>query len=268
MKLRLDGNRKAQLIVVLLAAAGLKLYYSTATVNQLRWILAPTTLLVELISRTRFEFESHAGYVSSDHTFLIAASCAGLNFLITAFLMLSLGGLWRNRSRNIPWRFIPATVLFAYLATIVANTVRISTALQLRDFSLGRSQLSFDEVHRFEGIFIYFGFLLLLFLVSEKLPYAKDTQPLSPISRSGFLRRALFPVLVYYGITLAIPVVNGAYRHGKDFWEHSAFVLVIPWLLILPLAVFRFCKERYVETSWLSHPGKNGNPVIRSQSLG
>ncbi len=54
MKLRLDGKRKAQLIVVLLGGAALKLYYSAATVNQLRWILAPTTLLVELISRTRF----------------------------------------------------------------------------------------------------------------------------------------------------------------------------------------------------------------------
>ncbi len=256
MKLRLDGKRKAQLIVVLLGGAALKLYYSAATVNQLRWILAPTTLLVELISRTRFEFESHAGYMSSDHTFLIAASCAGVNFLITAFLMLSLGGLWRNRSRNIPWRFIPATVLFAYLATIVANTVRISTALQLRDFSLGRSQLSFDEVHRFEGIFIYFGFLLLLFLVSEKLPFGKRTQPLSPIARTDFLPRALFPVLVYYGVTLGIPVANGAYRQGMDFWEHSVFVLVTPWLLILPLAVFRFCKERYVETKLVKSPGK------------
>ena len=260
MKLTLNGNRKAQLIVVLLVGAALKLYYSTATVNQLRWILAPTTLLVELISRTRFEFESHAGYINSDHTFLIAASCAGVNFLITAFLMLSLGGLWRNRSRKIPWGFIPATVLFAYLATIVANTVRISTALRLRDFPLGRGQLSFDEMHRFEGIFIYFGFLLLLFLVSEKLPYAKDTQPLSPIARTDFLRQALFPVLVYYGVTLAIPVANGAYTSGTDFWKHSAFVLVIPWLLILPLAVFRFCKERYVERSRLSRPRQDAQP--------
>src|SRR6266581_9094745 len=107
MKLRLNGNCKAQLIVVLLGGAALKLYYSTATVNQLRWILAPTTLLVELISRTRFEFESHAGYISSDHTFLIAGSCAGVNFLITAFLMLSLRKLWRDRSQNIVWKFIP-----------------------------------------------------------------------------------------------------------------------------------------------------------------
>ena len=128
-------NRNAQLVVVLLCALTLKLYYSTASANQLRWILAPTTVLVELVSGTPFEFESHAGYITSDRSFVIAASCAGVNFLITAFLMLSLRKLWRDRSRNPPvnvaWKFIPAAALFAYLATLVANTVRISTALRL-----------------------------------------------------------------------------------------------------------------------------------------
>src|SRR5689334_5204226 len=74
----------AQLAVVVLCALALKFYYSTATPNELRWILAPTTALVELLSGRSFEFESFTGYMSSDHTFVIAVSCAGVNFLITA----------------------------------------------------------------------------------------------------------------------------------------------------------------------------------------
>src|SRR6267142_5972898 len=74
--------RNAQLFVVVLCAAAVKLYYSTASVDQLRWILAPTTFVVGLISGSRFEFESHAGYLNSDRSFVIAASCAGVNFLI------------------------------------------------------------------------------------------------------------------------------------------------------------------------------------------
>src|SRR5260370_35918919 len=123
-------KRLAQLVVVLLSALLLKLYYSTASPNQLRWILAPTTFLVELVSGTTFSLESHAGYMTSDRSFIIAASCAGVNFLITSFLMLSLRRLWRdqsqNRSDNPAWRFIPIAALFAYFATLVANTVRIS----------------------------------------------------------------------------------------------------------------------------------------------
>jgi exosortase K len=243
---RLTYTYIAQLVAVLLGALTLKLYYSTASANELRWILAPTTFLVELISGTHFRFESHAGYISSDRSFLIAASCAGVNFLITSFLMLSLRQLWRDRSQNIPWRFLPAAALLSYFATLVANTVRISTALQLRRIPLEISWLNRNELHRFEGILIYFGFLLLLFMVNERMSSANasggpgDADP-------GLLRKYLFPLLIYYATTLGIPLANGIYRGGiasTDFWQHSVFVLLTPLLLILPLTTFRLCRDR------------------------
>ena len=239
-----------QLAVVLLIALALKLGYSSASPNQLRWILAPTTLLVELVSATEFEFESHAGYMSDDHSFLIAGSCAGVNFLITSFLMLSLRKLWRVRSQGrsqnapgLPWRFIPIAAVFAYLATLVANTVRISTALRLRHMQLDTGWLSENQFHRFQGIFIYFGFLLLLFMVNEKL--GRDDVVQYPTQAShgvaDLFRQSFFPLLVYYATVLGLPLANAAFRSGSvanDFWEHSLFVLLIPPLLILPLAMF------------------------------
>ena len=239
-------NRVAQLVVVLFCALTLKLYYSTASVNQLRWILAPVSVLVELISGSSFEFESHAGYMSSDRSFVIAASCAGVNFLITSFLMLSLRKLWRDRSRTMSWGFIPAAAVFSYLATLVANTVRISTALRLRRMPLEVSWLSGNQLHRFEGIFVYFGFLLLLFMVSEKMSSENisglPSRAASPTG-AGLVRQSFFPLLVYYGTMLGIPLANGGYRQGADFWEHSLFVLLTPLLLILPLATFRLYRR-------------------------
>lgn len=269
-------NRSAQLVVVLLCALGLKLHYSTASANQLRWILAPTTVLVELVSGARFEFESYAGYSSNDHTFLIAASCAGVNFLITSFLMLSLRRLWRVRSQNgsaehdYAWRFIPIAALFAYLTTLVANTVRISIALQMKQLPPEIGWLSPNQLHRFEGVFIYFGFLLLLFLISEKLNYrtgsgpgrppgqqgsssGKDRMltissenPTRPVYRAGLFRQSLFPLLIYYVTTLGIPLANGVYHRGaaaNEFLEHSVFVLLIPVLLIVVIAAFRLGRD-------------------------
>jgi exosortase K len=223
-------NRSAQLFVVLLCAATLKLYYSTASPNQLRWILAPTTVLVELVSARSFEFESYAGYISSDRTFLIAASCAGVNFLITSFLMLALRKLWRDRTQNLAWRFIPMAAIFAYLTTLVANTVRISIALQLQRMRVETTWLNQDQLHRVEGIFIYFGFLLLLFVISERM---------NSEDRSTLWRLSLFPLSIYYATALGIPLANGAYRQGTDFWKHSLFVLLTPLLPILVLAIFR-----------------------------
>jgi exosortase K len=246
MNLKSNFKRNAQLVVVVLCAAAVKLYYSTASVNQLRWILAPTTFVVELVSGARFEFESYAGYASSDRSFVIAASCAGVNFLITAFLMLSLSKLWRDRAQKVAWIFFPAAALVAYLATIVANTVRIATALRLHRMPLETGWLSPGQLHRLEGIVIYFGFLLLLFLVSEKLS-SKGRR--SRENTYGLFQRSVFPLLVYYATTLGIPLANGAYRQGRDFWEHSLFVLLTPLVLFLPLAIFRFCRHQRLAKS-------------------
>ena len=242
----LTPKRGAQLLVILVCALGLKLYYSSASPNDLSWILAPTTFLVEFVSGRQFDFESHAGYLSSDRTYLIAASCAGVNFLITAFLMLSLRKLWVSRgvSPKAPlqeWIFIPAAALFAYLATLIANTVRISIALWMQQTSFEVSWLSPNQLHRFEGVFVYFFFLLLFFVISERVAAGRSSSWFRlPVSH--WLRLSAFPLLVYYGIMLGIPLANGAYRKATDFWEHSLYVLLIPLPLVLLSAAFHFHK--------------------------
>lgn len=266
MKLRFSLRRAAQLAIVLLSALGLKQYYSTASVNQLRWILAPTTFVVELVTGFQFEFESHAGYMSSDRSFVIAASCAGVNFLITAFLMLSLRKLWREEESA--WRFIPVSAVVAYLATLVANTVRISSALSLQQTHLEIGGLNGNQLHRLEGIFIYFGFLVMLFLLREKMGRGNGTQSMTaprpnpatsgshdktsalrsaakerPSTALGLFRQALFPLLIYYATTLGIPLATTAYRSGPAtdaLWEHFAFVLSAPLILVIPLATVHF----------------------------
>lgn len=207
----------AQLAIVLLCALALKLYYSTATADELLWILAPTTRLVELLSGRTFVFESYTGYMSSDQRFVIAVPCAGVNFLLTAFLMLCLRRLWCARFESVSWRFLPIAAVFAYVATLIANTVRICVALEIQRRSIDVSWLSNNQLHRLEGIVVYFGFLLLLFILTE---------------RSESRRKVLlFPLAVYYATTLGIPLVNGAYLQA-DFWEHFIFVLLFPVLLL------------------------------------
>ncbi len=245
MSAKVISKRNAQLVVVLLCAVAIKLYYSTASVNQLRWILAPTTAAVELISDSRFEFESHAGYINSERSFVIAAPCAGINFLITAFLLLSLRRLWEDRPQAATWSFIACAALCAYLATLVANTVRISTALLLKRAALETGWLNQNQIHRLEGILVYFGFLLLLFVISERT----RTEHSSRSAKFGdLLRQSCFPLLIYYATTLGMPLANGAYHQGAIFWEHSLFVLLTPLPLILALAAYLILKQPLART--------------------
>jgi len=234
MSPRFNWTRIAQCVVALAGALALKLHYSTASADQLRWILAPTAAVVELVSGVSFEFESRAGYISRERGFLIANSCAGVNFLIAAFLTLSMRKLLGGRSKAGAWGFLPISAMIAYLATLVANTTRITLALLMRQSQAETGPWSGwmnpDQLHRFEGVFIYFGFLLLLFVASEKMSAEKT---------SGSLRRLFLPLLVYYAIALGLPLLNGAYRQGIDFWRHALFVLLIPLLLTLSSLIFR-----------------------------
>src|SRR5256714_11049531 len=177
---------------MLACALSLKWFYSTATVDQLRWILWPTTKLVELVTGAQFEFESRAGYMNSEHTFLISASCAGVNFLITAFVMLALRKLWKDRNEKTRWRVIPIAAVLAFVATIVTNTVRISLALQMLGAQRRNRWLNAEELHRLEGILVYFGFLLLLFVVVDEVDRRSRGQHDEQASRVS-LSRFLFP---------------------------------------------------------------------------
>ena len=219
MKRRLIWS--AQLLVVVLCALALKVYYSTATPDELRWILAPTTALVELLSGRSFTFESYAGYMSSDHRFVIAVSCAGVNFLLTAFLMLGVRRLWRERFQALSWRFLPVVAVVAYVTTVIANAVRICIALEIQRYSIEVSGLTGNQLHRLEGIVVYFGFLLLLFVLTEKGSAAPRR------------RLVLFPLAIYYATTLGLPLLNGSYRQGIPFLEHSLFVLLLPLILLV-----------------------------------
>lgn len=239
-----------QLIAVLLCAYALKFHYSTASVDQLRWILAPTTFLVELFSGRKFAFESHAGYMSADHTFLIAASCAGVNFLLTAFLMLTMRKLWTNRFSNLSWAFLPGAAVTAYIATILANTMRISIALQLPRHTLNVGWLNSEQFHRLEGIVVYFAFLILLYVLSErfsgKASENYETQPRG-IRLSQWVTRSqlIFPLVIYYVTTIGFPLLNGAYKRSGEFWEYSLFVLVTPIVLIVPLGLLKSSPHIY-----------------------
>ena len=231
----------AQLAIVALCALALKQYYSTATANELRWILAPTTLLVELLSGRSFTFESYTGYMSSDHTFVIAVSCAGVNFLITAFVMLALRRLWQGRFESVSWRFLPMSMAIAYVTTVIANAMRIVIALEIQRRSLEVNGLTGNQLHRLEGIVVYFGFLMLLFVVVER-------------------KLLMFPVIIYYAMTLGVPLVNGAF-HRPGFWEHFGFVMVMPLVVMLPVLFVRSVRTRFTGLFKMKHVNLEKNHV-------
>jgi exosortase K len=203
-----------------LLAAGLaavcwsKAAYSRAGASELDFLLAPTARGVELLTGLAFAKEAGAGYVNLELGVAIAPACSGTNFLIVAFAALLVGFVPRcgTLPRKLAW--FGASAVFAFFATIVVNTLRIT--LSLGERALGPSLwLSPGAAHRAVGVVVYLGCLLALYAAVERG------------FRGGPGRAASFavPLACYLGVTLLVPLLRGAAAR-PDYATHASVVLL------------------------------------------
>jgi len=152
--------------------------------------------------------------------------------------MLGLRQLWKDRFKQTrtPWTFLPISAAVAYGTTVIANTARISIALQMQATHLKFWALDPEQLHRLEGIIVYFGFLLMLFVLGERRRRELDSLSL--------LRACVFPLAIYYAVTLGLPLANGAYRQS-GFWEHSIFVVLAPMVVILFISLLANLTKKF-----------------------
>jgi exosortase K len=154
------------------------------------------------------------GYFSPERLFLIEKSCAGINFVIAAFGMLTFARLHRVEHGRSGARLLAVSAAASYAAAVIVNATRITIAMCLAAHPVALSTFTAAEVHRVEGIAVYFGGLVLLYELA-----------------SGS-RRILLPLVWYYAVTLVIPIANGASLSDASFVKHALVVLVLPVLLI------------------------------------
>jgi len=195
-------------LVALGVAFALKRFYSTASAADLRFVLAPTTWLVEVAGGHSFDWTS-GGYLSTELRFLIAPVCAGVNFLIVAFAGLVLGFVRPARPAWQNLGILLASAAAAYATTVLANALRILVAIPLwtSGFSLGG--ITGARLHELVGVVVFLGMLLLLHLAARRLVRA-------PV-------RVWVPLLPYAGVMLVVPLLGGAHRR-PEFWGHAGIV--------------------------------------------
>jgi exosortase K len=157
------------LAVTALVIWGMKRHYSGARADDLWWILTPTTRVVSAITGTAFVAVPSEGHVSYERLFVIEKSCAGINFQVAAFGMLVIALLYRARSRLSGLSVLGASLLASYGAAIVVNAVRITIAMWLADRPSTIWAFTPAQVHRLEGIVVYFAGLVLLYELARRV---------------------------------------------------------------------------------------------------
>lgn len=226
---------------------GIKYFYRSAAVSDLRWILAPTAGWVRILSGIPFVYEPGAGYVNHSFRFLIASSCSGVQFMLIASATLLYSFVHRMPTKGKGMCWTACSFLFSYVYTVLVNGIRIVLSIYL-PLSLPRELFSGgwltpDRFHTITGAVVYFTALFILY----RLAAAYTGQPAftGQPARSGcvpacapvltFLRRCLPPVFWYFTIALGIPFLNGAFGNNqKAFTEYALILAGTGLLLLLP----------------------------------
>lgn len=224
------------ILFTIMIAIGLKHHYSQASTENLNWILAPTVGFVEQLSGITFEKEAHTGFISRTHRFIIAKSCAGINFLIIAFCMLIFSRVQQIKPVGTKILFFIKSVITAYFLTITVNALRIVAAVYLFEIDIYSEGgwLTRERLHRIEGTALYFFFLCLLYFGMVRR-FGKNRAPHHE-EREKSLRLSTLktPLFWYLLVTLLVPLIRRSFKGNlAGFLEHSFFVIIISTTILL-----------------------------------
>lgn len=142
---------------------------NTATIN-LSWILAPVSLLTELLTGLNFHPVAAGGYVYPPLNIIIDKSCAGINFLIVSLMLTIYSRLKTSESLKKTGLHYIILLIFSYSVTIFANSLRITGAILITRLlqSIDRMDL-YHQLHHAEGIVVYLSMLIIYYLLLEKI---------------------------------------------------------------------------------------------------
>ncbi len=147
----------------------LKFGFKLADNNDLIFLLKPTDKLVGFLTGSHSIYLSDSGYYHEHLNIIIDKSCSGFNFWILCFLLftyLTVKHIDKTLSKILT---IPTALIGAYLLTIFVNTSRIfaSIAVQTQTKSIFMNQQHI--VHEAIGIITNLTFLILAYVLIEKL---------------------------------------------------------------------------------------------------
>ena len=222
-------------IVLLYLLAGLlalllKQHYSSAGSVELRWILTPTAYMVSALTGMEFVFNTSCGYAAVYSDIIIAPGCAGLNFLLICFCMLGSMMLRHAKSFLSGLGMIVISFSAALCLTFAVNVCRIILSIHTFANVTADALLSPYQLHRLEGICIYFLVLTIIHCIAGAVIRRRSGGGSGRLSGISFL----VPLFWYLMVMLGIPILRGSFRSNiSGFIEHSLFITIVPCLIVL-----------------------------------
>lgn len=230
-------KRNSGCLLVALCAWALKWHYSTATSDELDWILSPTAWLVSQLSGLPFVRETGVGYHAREAGIVIAPACAGVNFLIMCFCMLGFSYQHHVQDGFARWRWVFMSAAIAYAVTLIVNTLRIILSVWTYRSGLSLDDTWMASIHRVEGVALYFPALLLIHGI------------VSCVMRGSQLKAGMIPPIFWYlAIALGIPLLRGTlWNSPASYGEHACWVIGTMTVVLIVSLISRWFTTRLGE---------------------
>lgn len=205
----------------LLLLFGMKLFYSRADADMLKWILAPTARWVSILSKIPFSYEPGAGYINYSFRFLIAPSCSGVSFMMITVATLVFSFVHRMDALRQKFLWMLGSTLASYLFTVSVNGLRIILAIYIPFYfdMMNIHILSQDTLHTLIGTATYFISLLVIYHIGDVLSLR------AAASSKRTALKYFSPLFWYIFMVLGIPFLNRAWQNnGEKFLNYTLLV--------------------------------------------
>ncbi len=151
---------------IAIAALSLKLFYANCQTEDLKLFLKPVSMVVSFFTGASYHFSGETGYLFPSLNITIERSCSGVNFFVMAFCMVSISTLPFYKTAFRKTLALTGFTFAAFLFTILANSSRIIIAVNSLRWSDIFYTLGTDDMHLYQGSFIYLFFLILFYFLA------------------------------------------------------------------------------------------------------
>ncbi len=155
--------------VAMLVFVILKYYFSQAITSDLLFLLKPVNTLVEILTGSHGEYFGESGFYHQQYQIFIEKSCAGFNFLLICFLMLSILFIRHSVTPLRKTLSLAAALIASYFITIMVNGSRIYVSIILQSQPFIPIAGHQKTVHEIIGIITNLLFLITIYIITDKL---------------------------------------------------------------------------------------------------
>ncbi len=154
--------------IVLLLALSFKFILASASPSMLNFLLWPPAKITGLCFSSAYYWHAEQGYVFPSLGMYINKGCSALTFLTILFLALSTIVIFFTSGTR---RFYGLTLvlLISYPLCLLVNSVRIILSVHINSLVLPLSLSQKELIHELTGGVCFFGSLLLISLLAERI---------------------------------------------------------------------------------------------------